>query len=188
MIYRLFDCSLAMILVATMFVSSASSQLVTEELSITVGQVIGGSDDLQASLLGMTGSGSFTYDASLLSGFGFESINEGQGLTIELDMFGQSFTEASDIDAGIGDFPVASFEDAEPLFLSIRVSESLFVSNPTAIALPGVEYFEFDSPLMPNQDGSFDISLLVLAAVPEPSCLGHLLWIGAATVMACRRR
>lgn len=186
MICRLFSSSSALVLVVALFSSAASAQLTTEQLSVTVGRVVGGSDDLQATLLSMTGSGSFTYDASLLSGFGFESINASQGLMVELDVFGQTFTEASDRDLS-GDFPVASFEDAQPLFLGLRVSESSFVSNPTAIAQPGVSYFEFDSPLMPNQNGAFDISLAVIA-VPEPSIFSHLLWIAVVVFGVCRKR
>ncbi len=186
MMCRLFSFSSALILVATLFSSAASAQLTTEQLSVTVGRVVGGSDSLQATLLSMTGSGSFTYDASLLGGSGFESINASRGLMVELDILGQTFTEASDQDL-TGDFPVASFEDSQPLFLSLRVSESSFVNNPTAIAQAGIGYFEFDSPLMPNQSGGFDIALNVIA-VPEPSNLVHLLWIGVVVFGVRRKR
>lgn len=171
--------------------SVASAQLVTEDMTVTVGSVAGGSAALQSSLIGTTGSGTFTYDSSLVTGSGFESINAGQGLTLELTVFGQTFTEANDRDLASGvppDFPVLSFNDGQPFGIGFRVLESPLTNNPTAIALPGVEFFEFDSIFSPNGSGGFESSLFVLAgAVPEPTSQAMAFTL-TLSLLACRRR
>ena len=183
----IFGCTLLLVCSATFNVASA--QQVTENFSVTVDTVVGGNAALQQALFGLTGSGTFTYDPAALTGANFETISVDQGLTLQLNVFGQTFTELDDRDfdpVGNNSFPALSFNNGQPFNLSFRVLESGFTSNPTDIQLSGVDFFEFNSLLSTNDGGDFETTLLVLASVPEPAS-STVLTIGALMAF-CRRR
>ena len=143
----------------------ANSQFVTLDWFPVVETVLGPDN----SLLGGTGIGTLTYDSAQITGRGFESITADQGLTVELELFGQTFTQIDERDYnenGPNDFPRISFVDGDPFGVLFRVYESAFVTNPTMIDLFGVEFFEV-SELSPLNSGGFGSAVLV-STVPEP--------------------
>jgi len=63
------------------------------------------------SLAGKTFEGFFSYDASTLSGEGFETIGLAQGLKISFNFLSQKYTEADDV--RFPDSPMLQFKDGE---------------------------------------------------------------------------
>ena len=93
--------------------TSANAVLVTENFTSTV---------LDGAFSGVEAVGSFTYDDSFISGFGFESIDANQGLTVEVSLFGQTFFESNDIDYSNG-LPSLEFNNGSATLLDFFVSE-----------------------------------------------------------------
>ncbi len=65
----------------------------------------------QGSLVGNTFNGSFTYDDAILNGMGTEAIQVSDGLKVNMNFFGQDYSETADIN--YPEFPQLIFEDGE---------------------------------------------------------------------------
>jgi hypothetical protein len=156
------------------------------------GTVFGGFYD------GIVGTGSFTYDESLISGIGAEEIFAIDGidaLTVDFTIFGQTFTEANDIDSPFT--PILGFDNGNIVFLDFIVDEEL---GPvlTDIDEPGVLGFDiFD--IFAVVGGGFEGDVIVFEGelpgaggtgvtdVPEPGALA-LFGIGLLGLGLTRRR
>lgn len=154
-------------LASAMLVSvSANAAIVTENFSVSV---------LDGEFIGTTGSGFFSYDNSLITGFGNETIDANSGLALELTVFGQTFTEANDID--YSGYPALTFLDGAISSLDYYVSESMCFDcidqNITDIIKDGVYDFSI-YPLTKLADGSFEAVLSVngsINPVPVPAAV-----------------
>ena len=153
--------------------AQTKAAIIVEQLD---GVVVGGP------FTGTVGTGSFTYDDSVIFGAGSEFIGPLDGLIVEFTIFGQLFTGPNDI--GFDNFPELELFDGEPEALDFIVYE-FDVTNPTPINQPGVLGFEmFD--IFRQVNGRFFAEVEVLAAqIPIPSALPFLLtglaglgWIG----------
>ena len=126
--------------------------------------------------IGSAATGSFTYDDSLIFGVGFEQITATQGLTVNLTVFGQTFTETDDIDFFIYDIPSLEFIDGNVSYLDFYMSETpitedgLTGDNITSINLEGINDFGgFSLNLIGTNtyDGEFFVN--EVSAVPVPA-------------------
>ncbi len=157
-----------------------------------IGTVFGGFYD------GIVGTGSFTYDETLITGIRVEEIFaiDGNGaLTVNFTIFGQTFTELNDIDSPFR--PSLGLEDGEVVFLDFIVDEEL---GPvlTDIDEPGVLAFDLFE-LFSGGDFDFEGDVFVLEGeipdaggtavtdVPEPGALA-LFGIGLLGLGLTRRR
>lgn len=159
----------------------ARAALVTESLTSLVS---GGTFD------GAVGLGSFSYDDSLLAGVGDEFINAANGLTVEFTIFGQTFTEANDIDFDV--FPELAFADGVPVVLEFLVGEPALTgylggTNPTEITEPGVLGLVFGD-LVPEASGAYGADITVVEVVPEPAGIACVAALGLVAFAFCRRR
>ncbi len=160
-----------------------------------IGTVFGGFYD------GIVGTGSFTYDETLITGIRVEEIFaiDGNGtLTVNFTIFGQTFTELNDIDSPFR--PSLGLEDGEVVFLDFIVDEEL---GPvlTDIDEPGVLGFDLFALNFAVVGGDFDFEgdVFVLegeipdaggtevSSVPEPGALA-LFGIGLLGLGLTRRR
>ncbi|MEW4486592.1 PEP-CTERM sorting domain-containing protein [Thalassoglobus sp. JC818] len=169
---------LVMVAMATA-TSVSDAGMVTKTFTATV--------DASSPFAGTVGTGSFTYDDSLLTGIGDEEIDFLSGLMIEFTIFGQTFTESDDID--LPDEPSLEFLDGVPEFLDFIIDERAFVTNPVPIIEPNVVRISFGS-LTPAPIGGPDfISELSVevTTIPEPTSFA-LFGLGTLTLFARRSR
>ena len=83
---------------------------------------------------GETGTIDVSYDDLDISGVGNETLDSSQ-FTLEMMLFGQTFTEANDVD--FPGFPELSFIDGTIVFIDYIINENA-LSNPTAIDDPRI--------------------------------------------------
>ena len=139
--------------------------------------------------LGETGTGSITYDETLVVPDGFISPDTDPTFALSFTIFGQTFTEADDID--FSGFPELSFDATGiPEFLDYIVNEA-DPFNPTSIIDARVLGFDA-GPLTQTSPGVFSMELFVIeaggiAAVPEPNSIA-LLCVGAVGLIGYSRR
>ena len=131
--------------------TSANAALINESFTVTV---------LQGDFIGTTGTGSFTYDDTTITGTGEEFISPIEGLSIEFNVFEQAFTESDDID--YPDYPVLALLDGNVLFLD-------FIVTGIEITPEGVFGFEIFE-LSPVEGGGFEGELIV-NPVPVPAAV-----------------
>ena len=130
---------------------------------------------------GETGAGSFTYDTAFYSAG--EPIWAGSGgLSVTLNLFGQSFTHENDVDYIIMGSPTVQFVDSatldQPIKLDFAVSEGCYsgmICDPdrviTSIDREGVLGFE-GKPLTFNAaTNSYYWDVTVFEAVPLPAAV-----------------
>ena len=136
---------------------------------------------------GTVGTGSFTYDESLLTNSGSETLTPIDGLTVEFTIFGQTFTESNDID--FSDFPHLTFIDGVVEGLNFVIDE-IDGDTLTDIDEPGV----FNIGMLFLEDGAgtgFDFVAEVTVndgiGVPDPGALA-LMGIGLVGLGLARRR
>jgi hypothetical protein len=143
--------------VTTLVVSiSANAAVITENFTSTA---LGGVFD------GTVATGSFTYDDSLITGSGIENITAAQGLTLQLTVFGQIFTEQDDFEYSSG-LPQLDFDNGSASFLNFVVSEQN--GDITDINQVGVSDFgEFT--LNPAIGGGYEGNFTIVSAVPVPA-------------------
>jgi PEP-CTERM motif len=87
--------------------SAADAALTTNNFNVTI---------TQGNLTGNQFSGLFTYESTLLTNRGLESISADQGLKVSFNFLDQAFTEADDFFAS--PFPVAQFNDGDVIGLN----------------------------------------------------------------------
>jgi len=149
--------------------STANAAVVTENFSATV---------LSGTFSGTVGTGSFSYDNALITGMGSESLTPDDGLMVSFNVFGQSFTEADDIQIfDMPPFPSLNFLDGLIVELDFIVDEFSLL-NPTSIDQEGVAAFSIFSifqapPTIDLADGSttaggFTGELFVTEISPVP--------------------
>lgn len=134
--------------------------------------------------IGETGSGSITYDDSLITGVGDESLGASDFL-VELMLFGQTFTNGDDID--FPGFPELGFFDGVITVLNFIISETGFGpgTNPVMIDEPnviGIDMFDVFSAA--GTPGLFVPVTVITASVPAPATIAL---IGLAGVIAARK-
>ncbi|TWT90520.1 hypothetical protein Mal64_09110 [Pseudobythopirellula maris] len=155
-----FGLAIATLAVAASCVSPASAGAPIGEVTVpwTV-EILGGPYD------GEIGVGSISYDPSFVF-FGDEVLSPTFGnLTLEMTILGQLFTEADDIDFDA--FPELLFEDFEPVFIDLVVSEVGFeIQNLVEIDAPRVDALVIATDLFPAPGGGLQGFALT---VPEPA-------------------
>ena len=127
--------------------SSASASLVTETFTAVANF---------GSYLGTTGTGSFTYDSSVLTGSGFEWVRPTDGLTLTFTLLGQTFHETDDFKFDSG--PVVGFLDGMPSFLDFTLREK--GTSPVDFIDPSLERVNVGGFLIPEGqtwDGGFPV-------------------------------
>ena len=146
---------------------------------------------------GLTGSGTVTYDESLLSGIDRETLEGNGDFDLTMTLLGQTFTDEDDIN--FPDYPELYFMDGMPIELDYIISEVSepidgegSPSNPVEIDALGV----FDISLYelnPTPGEAHDFAVIVfindaLAPIPEPSSAGLLGILGLGIALARRQR
>ena len=132
--------------------AGSASAITTETFTAIV-------DPLSA-FAGTVGTGTFTYDETLLTVDGNRTLTPEDGLLLNFTIFGQTFTAANDIDHP--DFPSLSFQDGTPESLDFIVRERSndgLNSIVTNIIEPGVGGFGFFE-LVANGD-SFQTTVFI---------------------------
>lgn len=131
---------------------------------------------------GTTGTGIFSYDDSLISGSGNESVTAALGLKVELTVLGQTFTEQDDVNYHF--LPALGFTGGVVNYLDFTIVES----DTTEILEPGVWGLRMYD-LSPDGSGGY-LGPLEVGAVPVPAAV----WLfgsgllGLAGVAGTRRR
>jgi len=149
--------------------SAANAVVVTETFTATV---------QSGTFTGTIGEGSFTYDNALITNMGSESLTPDDGLMVSFNVFGQSFTEADDIQIfDMPPFPSLNFLDGLIIELDFIVDEFSLL-NPTSIDQEGVAAFSilsifqvptiFDPELGTQSGGGFTGELFVTEISPVP--------------------
>jgi hypothetical protein len=159
-------CAVVLMLVAQV----ADAALITHSL---VGEVVFGPE------LGATGSGTFSYDDSGLTGVGAEFIHVDDGLQIEFTFLGQIFRESDDIDFPL--FPELVLVNGTPVFLDWIVANGDGIG--TEILASGVIAF-LTNELIPLAGAPGFFTPIVTVAMPGTLSLTLL---GAAALIAARR-
>lgn len=141
--------------------SELCAGIVTEAWTVTIA---GGPFD------GTVGSGTFSYDDALII-TGEEAISPLDGLTIDLTILGQTFSEADDV--GFDSVPELGFSGFVPVYMDYLIQEAVLGgSNPVDIDEPGVIEIDLDVSLTPASGGGFESTGSILVhPVPEPSTL-----------------
>jgi len=158
--------------------TSANAVLVTENFTSTV---------LTGDFAGAEAVGSFTYDDSLLSGSGFESLDAFQGLKVEVTLFGQTFFESNDIDYSNG-LPSLEFNNGSATLLDFVVSEqyewadangvgywATDVTDITRLGVLNFGEFSLNAVAGGGYDGNF-----IVNAVPVPAAA----WLFGSGIIA----
>lgn len=155
-------------LASAMFAAlSVNAAVVTESFTVTV---------YDGEFVGTTGTGTFSYDELLVTGVGEESISAFNGLTLELSVFGQTFTESDDVD--YSGYPTLYFSNGNINALDFYVSEiDCFdcgnVYNTTNILQDGVNDFSMYA-LNAALGGGFEGAMFVngfASPVPVPAAV-----------------
>ena len=162
---KLFKGLLATFVLACAFNANAALINVTLDVSVISGAGTGA-----------TGTAEFEYDDALLTGVGDEVLL-GSDYSFSLDLFGQIFTNANDID--FPDYPWLIFEDGVITGMDLLIDENDGI-NPTDIAQADI--FEIfggevlqDVLLLQTNDST---------SIPEPAAITLFL----AGLLAFRRR
>lgn len=148
------------------------------------GTVAGGTFD------GTVGTGSVTFDESLLTGTDGEELNPATDPSFDLSflLFGQLFSAFDDID--FDEFPELTFDaSGEPTNIDFVVEENN-PDNPTDIVQAGVTAIDLVG-LSPDPFGNgfiTDISVTEISAVPIPATLPLFLGGLLAGGLLLRRR
>ncbi len=147
---------------------------VTEQLNLTVNN---------GAFVGAVATGSFTYDDALIFQVPVQDITPMQGLTINLNAFGQTFTELNDVDYPA--YPALRFLDGVVSSLDFFVDENFNPMNPTAIIQEGVYGLGFRALTRNNITGEFDGQLFVnefplISTVPVPAAA----WLFGSALLA----
>lgn len=148
---------------------------------------------LIGSFSGAVGTGSFTFDETLISGLGAETLTPTDGLEVEFTIFGQTFTHEDDID--FDEFPELRFFDGDIIALDFFVSEIpgglggiggviTDIDEPDVFSIAIVDIFAataggFEGEVFINGVGFF--------GVPEPGALA-IFGIGLIGLAGLRRR
>lgn len=127
----------------------------------------------------LVGTGSFTFDADLISGVDFDILTPAAGnlLAFDFTVFGQTFTDVDD--SFYPDFPRIELFDGIPNFMLLTIREP-----PTAIDESSVAGISVGGVLFPDGSGGFDTAMDI-ELIPEPTTFA-LNCIGIAVVLLLR--
>ncbi len=137
--------------------------------------------------LGATGSGSITYDDSLLTGVGIELLGTSDFM-VELMLFGQTFTNSDDINFPL--FPELGFIDGDIVVLDFLISEFAFdpPANPVLIDEPNVVGIDlFDALPIAGAPGLF-IPVFITTPIPAPATIPLMALAGLIAMRKSKRR
>jgi hypothetical protein len=140
--------------------------------SATIAYNLSGTVITTGPFFGSTGSGSFSYDDSFVTGSGTETINPSSSLKVHFTIFNQSFTEANDLDAAFG-APDLTLIDGVPVFLDFYLSELADGASTNIVSINEPGIIEIDTwnlsgiNLTQITDG-FEVTVSV-SAVPIPA-------------------
>jgi hypothetical protein len=132
--------------------------------------------------MGDFGTGSFSYDNSLIqNGDEFLDPNEGD-LVVEFNFDGQVFSNHNDID--FDDFPVLQFNNEEPVYL-----DYLLVNGENGVSFLDTNLMTLEtSDLIPAIEDRYDFETsLIIETVPIPGAV-WLLGSGFIGLAALRRK
>ena len=155
----------ALITIALILSVNVNAALITADFTSTV---------LDGDFAGSVAVGSFTYEDSLITGSGYESINVFQGLTVNLIVFGQEFSEQDDIDITNG-LPALEFNNGIAFNLDFWISENpewsdgYYATDVTSINQSGINSigeFSLNEVAEDSFEGNFTVS-----AVPVPAAV-----------------
>jgi hypothetical protein len=150
------------------FMPLSADAITTFDIS---GTVVGGSQD------GAVGTGTVTFDESLLTGVNGETANPAvdPNFALSFMLFGQLFSALDDIN--FDDFPLLTVDAmGTPTDIDFVVDEADAV-NPTDIAQAGITAFDLFGLTSDPLTGGFttNISVTEVSAVPIPATLPLLL-------------
>lgn len=136
---------------------------------------------------GEVGSGSVSYDETLLDGDGFGIFYPNNGLIdVTLNLFGQTFTMSDELDFDF--FPELLVDFGEPVYLDFVISE---IDDPffnlTEIDKPGVGVIETFLIEMDPVTDEYVIPVTTFA-VPDQTATLALSLVGLTGLLALRRR
>lgn len=160
-------------------IATTGISLATIAASPTQAATVGYNFDLyvvDGLLAGYTGKGSFTYDDSTLTGKGWEFLGKQQGLSVQLNFLGNSYTEANDVndnDDPSDKEPLVNFSNGNLLGLNL----SLLKSDEGPLIL--IRNRSFDIPNYGSRQIIGYGSVKYTKQVPEP---GSVLGVGALGV------
>ncbi len=132
-------------------------------------------------LAGTVGTGSFSFDETLLDGAGDGLFDPTTGLTLTFTIFGQNFTEFDDVD--FDDFPELLVLGGVPFGLDFLVVDHLptDINEPTVLAFATGELFpgtttrfvtDVEVEYYPVPDAGGSLALLLLSAGALGACRG----------------
>lgn len=138
---------------------------------------------------GLTGTGTVTYDETLLSGGGFEFLSPSEDplLAITFTLFGQDFSITDDVE--FPNAPQVEFVDFVPVGLSFIIFDQT-ATDPNVIDDPLIESIFVQGDLVGSIAGGFETQFAASAReVSLPGALGLLLSaLGATGLLLLGRR
>jgi|GEM_PF-1831175 len=161
--------TLAVTAVALATIGSATADLITEHFS---GEVY------QGPFQGAVGTGTFSYDSSVVFNSGLQFVTPVEGLTLSFTMFGQTFQETDDFK--YDRLPVLGFFDGVPSFLDFSVREDAG-GNSTDILKPGVFRIFAGGFLIPEADSPWSGEFPVPSSPHGPYVLVDV-WVNTGPV------
>lgn len=121
-------------------------------------------DVTTGSLVGEQYMGSFSYDDDLLTGTGVETINASDGLAVNFDFLGQTFTEEDDF--GFDNFPTVQFDNGNLIglnYLGVKPSTTVTIGDESTGS--GGDFFTYDDDSVGSGEGR------VTYSIPEPTTI-----------------
>jgi hypothetical protein len=178
---RIYACVVGAFAVLFVALDAGQAAAVTRTFGLTgVVTATGRLDPKAPDFTGVTGTGSFGFDSSLITGSGDEILTGGD-LDLDFTIFGQSFTEADDLDFDVR--PALFVRDGNPRALDFFVVQKF--RTPTLFAF----FISPEVDLVALGPESFGASVAAVSQIPLPAALPLALGgIAALGLLGLRRR
>lgn len=146
-------------------------------------------------LTGNQSSGFFSYDDSILTGSGLETIGADDGLSVSFNFLGKTYNETNDID--FPDYPIVQFQDRKllglnfavfyaPSFQTFGIADTVDVAT-GSLGSGGGNIFAYDTDPSVQFEGLGNVTYSP-RPVPEPVSVVGVLGLGFLLKKVASRR